>query len=396
MVDNLLSIDPINFTTNVNFLQSVRSFDNLLSTSSPTKTVDIKNSEQAQSFFESSQTIDINASVNVKSDNIFNVPALDPADIIASATEFSISYIDGSPKTFKFSLLPAVEVRGSTSTAQVPEIKPGILMRTSMNQKRFSIPGGPPVFQTLGVEQTILQMVGMFIGNEGINNTEGVNSASALYNINAALTANKTASFFDREIVQRGSPVKILIASIPLKDDSNPNEQSLVLSYNALIQSVRYFYTRVDRVYYAVDALLLDYKQYGVQVEKPNLNIVSNVGKASNTNIPVVGADGKPVLDINGKPLTLDEKGAVVDSSKLSEEPKLIGLDKNGNAVLDKDGKPVIGQDGKPLVQVLTIVDHKHNATCGHKRTTDGQLVPTTYTKPPTTVTPSATPKGGR
>lgn len=174
---------------------------------------------------------------------------------------FKIEYVDylGSKKEYLFSLLPAMESKFSGgATAQVPEIKPGILAKTSMNIKRFLIPGGPPVFQVMGIEQTILQLVGLFIGNEGVG-TEGTGAANALYKpLLATLNAQKTSQIFDREVVQSGQPVILSVSSASSKFDNG-----LSLQYKCLLQNFRVFIARSDRVYYAMDAIVLEYAQGG-------------------------------------------------------------------------------------------------------------------------------------
>jgi hypothetical protein len=88
---------------------------------------------------------------------------------ISDASAFTIKYVDTNnvEQIYRFSLLPAVESK-LASGSQVPEVKPGILIKTSMNIKRFLVPGGAPMFQMLGAEQTILQLVGLLIGNESL------------------------------------------------------------------------------------------------------------------------------------------------------------------------------------------------------------------------------------
>lgn len=183
---------------------------------------------------------------------------LDITDIAKTASYFKVTYTDllGETQDYNFSLLPAIESKFSSGpTAQVPEVKPGILLKTSMNIKRFLIAGGPPVFQTLGIEQTMFQIVGLFIGNEG---TRGLGEAGAaqLYRLKATLDAQRAARVFDQEVVQPGRPV-----TLSLFASSSEYAAAIKVDYKCLLQNLRVFIVRSDRVYYSLDALVLEYAQ---------------------------------------------------------------------------------------------------------------------------------------
>jgi hypothetical protein len=167
-----------------------------------------------------------------------------------------------------FSLLPAVET--SSGTRQVPEVKPGILKKVGVNIKSFNIAGAPPVFQVLGLQPTILQIVGLFIGDETFETRNDSDSYEKDYGTTSAnpnaiystapgvdLKSQDTALTFEREVVQLGRQVTIRIRSAGGNQDS-----SLFLNYEALIQNFRVHIVRSDRTYFAFDAIVLNYKHH--------------------------------------------------------------------------------------------------------------------------------------
>ncbi len=174
----------------------------------------------------------------------------------ASSGEFFIIYkdIDSVERQFGFSLLPAIESSSRQSGAVVPEVKPGLLYRTSMKVKNFALPGASPAFQMLGVEQSIFQIVGTFIGNEGV--TTSKKSTSNLYSMPSKeqLNAHEAAMRFNYEVVQLGRPVTMVINSHSSLDDKELN-----IRVKCLIQNIRYFFTKSDRTYYSLECVVLDY-----------------------------------------------------------------------------------------------------------------------------------------
>jgi hypothetical protein len=216
---------------------------------------------------------------------------------ISDASAFTIKFVDTSnvEQIYRFSLLPAIESK-LASGSQVPEVKPGILIKTSMNIKRFLVPGGAPMFQMLGAEQTILQLVGLLIGNESLTptntagsivnsgqnpdsnttvsnqnpntsilNTNVIDPASSLYKEDSELNSHAVAKQLDLNVVQLGRPVEIRIIS----HNSDPKVKPFELKYNCLLQSFRYFVARNDRTYYALDAIVLDYLTVTTNNQRP-------------------------------------------------------------------------------------------------------------------------------
>jgi hypothetical protein len=193
------------------------------------------------------------------------------------SSTFSISYHDaaGSVSMYLFSLMPAIEniLRGNNNGLSVPEVKPGLSFRTDINTKKMSIPGGPPAFQSLGINQTILQITAALIGNEQIinpketNNRELINrtttnASNQLYLNTGAYGANVSRKFnalnsalrLDTEVVQQGRPVIFNIHS----DVSNTDDKSS-LNVRCLVQSLRLLSRYIDRCYVSFDLVLLDY-----------------------------------------------------------------------------------------------------------------------------------------
>lgn len=209
-------------------------------------------------------------------------PAGTDTQILEEAKGFKIKYnlVTGEEKYFAFNLLPAIEstLRGSNHGQTVPEVKPGILISPKMNYKKINIPGSASVYQSLGIDQVIMQLTGLFIGMEGFE--DSVSPESILYNspfgasgivdndpntpVSGLPTSGRSvdltrvnaitsAKSFMQDVVFSGSPVEISIIS-----PQGRNEPLISLKYKVLIQGFRTFITRLDRVYYAIDALVVD------------------------------------------------------------------------------------------------------------------------------------------
>lgn len=174
-------------------------------------------------------------------------------DVFEEYNGFSITFDEGgeSNKTFSFSLLPAVD--DGNETTSIPEIKPGVLKKTSMKIKRFAIPGSKPVYQNVGIENTIFQCVGLMIGDEGFNKSS--NDRTNPYSINNSFDAYNSALTFDRLVVQQGHRCILTLISGAATDQDKP----LKIIHNCLIQGFRYFVTRSDRVWYSLELVILDY-----------------------------------------------------------------------------------------------------------------------------------------
>lgn len=189
------------------------------------------------------------------------------------AQEFSVSFQgDGDTQTFKFALMPAVD--DGNETTEIPEIKPGILKKTNMQIKRFTIPGRSPVFQMMGIRETILQCVGLIVGtNEGLNVEP---EPEELYNPNYSnFNAYSAALQFDREVTQRGATCLLNISS-----DAGTNP--VAITHNCLIQNYRYFINREDRVWFSLELVILDYSPGGTKFQEGVFENIVDDGSTRN------------------------------------------------------------------------------------------------------------------
>lgn len=203
-------------------------------------------------------------------------------------------------KSFNFSLLPAIE--SSVGGRQVPEIKPGILKRSSVNIKTFNLPGGAPAFQSLGLEPTMLQLVGLLVGSESVYETESSNAKLTktskgvlpIYTPTSTLNAYQSAMYFEQQLVQNNRPVEISISANNSNSGMSNFDPTLTIVYKALIQNVRYFIARQDRIYYSIDALLLDYPNIKslANDEAPSTTLSSNSNQTSTA--PILSSEGPP------------------------------------------------------------------------------------------------------
>lgn len=230
-----------------------------------------------------------------------------------AASTFQVRYKDKNnvPLAFNFSLLPAVEtnLRSNHMGAMVPEVKPGILVRTSMNYKKFAIPGAGPAFQSLGIDQTILQIVGLFVGTEGVTSTPPDSAIYGRYGDTLKLiSANTHAETFDRDVVKSGKEVTIYLSSA-----GSDTRDTMSMQYKCCIQNFRVFVVRYDRVYYAMDAVLTEYPIYRIaDVKSPEAEKAGPPAPAANTP---TGAP--PAKEVYGPPAP----GAPATADNLSSEP---------------------------------------------------------------------------
>jgi hypothetical protein len=252
----------------------------------------------------------LGATNNIQLDRSINLGVGGTATIQASTFEVRYTDVNKVPKIFTFSLLPAIEtnLRSSHHGATVPEVKPGILVRTSMNYKRFSLPGGSPVFQSLGIEQTIIQLVGLFVGTEGSTFNSPDSALYGRYGDSLKLTsANKYAEQFDREIVKAGREVTLFINS----QTTDPRD-GLTLTYKCCIQTFRVFIARFDRVYYSIDAVLTDYPVNRIAaptIQAPQTSTPSTTSTTTSTSQPRIEerpsnspqSNPNPVLSISNE-----------------------------------------------------------------------------------------------
>lgn len=173
---------------------------------------------------------------------------------------------DNNERNFRFSLLPAIESNLSHNTsasylggqgARVPEVKPGLLDRVNMKFLRKGVPGAPPAIQSMGIEQRIWQLVGLFLGNELSGPT-----AQGAYPPSGGLNAFDVADFFTTEVVMAGRPVDVTLVTYRPTED-----QVQEIRYRAVIQMCRNLHARSDRTYYAFDLLVTKYYEAEASAE---------------------------------------------------------------------------------------------------------------------------------
>lgn len=197
-------------------------------------------------------------------------------------SNFYLTYFDskGTKHTFIFSLMPAIEnsLRSNNNGMAVPEVKPGIFFRTDINTKKMNIPGAPPIFQSLNIDKTILQITAALLGNEQVLDYNSKNDKAnndSLYkstnvrgneifgttgafgsglNKSKSFKALEAAIFLDTKVVQTGRPLTLTLVS-----DVSKTDPSVKINLRCLIQSYRYLGRYTDKVFVALDILLLDY-----------------------------------------------------------------------------------------------------------------------------------------
>jgi len=186
---------------------------------------------------------------------------------------FSITYYDkyvGKARNFAFSLLPAIEnsIRPNIPGQTVPGVMPGIMIHTKMRHRAVLIPGGTPVYQSIGLEAVEIRLCGLFTGNENALAPKG---KSALFTDSPELnvvSGYDVAQFFRENIVIPGTPVELdIFASnghIDVTGDSlSELEQRAGLvriTGTLLINELRTFSARASRDYYCIDGYLINYK----------------------------------------------------------------------------------------------------------------------------------------
>lgn len=178
-----------------------------------------------------------------------NISSIDTSHI----TEFFIKYYKGGNKVYKFAIAPSTESY-TGGPNQTPEVKSGLLTRSSLAIKTFTLAGGEPVYQVLGIEPTLFYLTGLFIGAE-IDNETGASTTALtnnVYNTKASLNAVDSAELFDSEVVKSGRPIEIHLYS-----KTNTSDKEIKIKYKCIVQNARYFLRRSDRVYYALDLYLM-------------------------------------------------------------------------------------------------------------------------------------------
>lgn len=168
-------------------------------------------------------------------------------------SSFTITIENGTHKgkTYRFALLPAIETALRSSGQNVPDVNPGIKIVTEMNYQKHLIPGGPPVYQSLGIRGRYLLLVGTLIGNEGFVENPKASALDIRWDGKSVHPDTKLNSYqssltLDRGLIQLGEPVHLRLFS-----ESDHTDENLLLTVYGVIENIRFFCTRADRTYYA-------------------------------------------------------------------------------------------------------------------------------------------------
>lgn len=153
-------------------------------------------------------------------------------------------------KQFKFELLPSIEstvnhpggsnvLRGATT---IPDVKPGIPIRTVMKHRNINIMGGKNVIQTIGIDSKFIILVGAFIGDNEISSYQ-------------------EAKFFDEQIVQPGLRVSVTIkahfgSNLALP---NPKKEGELKNLKGFISEFKLYAVRREKSYYSITIIIEDF-----------------------------------------------------------------------------------------------------------------------------------------
>jgi len=185
---------------------------------------------------------------------------------------FSITYYsktDGKPLHFVFALMPAVEsstrpvVQGQT----VPGVAPGIVISTKMRHRAMLIPGGTPVYQSIGLESVDIRLCGLFSGDEL---QLGSSSSKTFFRdepAEAGSNGYNMAQYFRQNVVIPGVPVDLNISAssgFVMQDAGSPTFNSdagrVQIKGKLLITDFRSISARASRDYYCIEGYLINYE----------------------------------------------------------------------------------------------------------------------------------------
>lgn len=197
-----------------------------------------------------------------------------PINVNSVYTEntFSITYYsktDGKPLHFVFALMPAIEsntrpvVQGQT----VPGVAPGIVINTKMRHRAMLIPGGTPVYQSIGLESIDIRLCGLFSGDEL---QLGSSSSKTFFRdepTQAGSNGYNMAQYFRQNVVIPGVPVDLNISAssgFVSQDAVSPTFNSdagrVQIKGKLLITDFRSISARATRDYYCIEGYLINYE----------------------------------------------------------------------------------------------------------------------------------------
>ena len=194
---------------------------------------------------------------------------------------FTVDYYVGQKEgkdvteRFIFALLPAIDnvLNYSSSspfrgTETVPEVKPGIPIRTAMKHRNTVIPGGTNVVQTIGIDSKYIVLVGAFVGTE----TKGTPNSTfydTIYqrigNPKEALpeyNSYKQAMFFNKEVVEKGAPVNITIQTAGQEAKDSIKVTGVIVDFKVQV-------VRESKTYYAMTVLYTEHIKKNTPAASP-------------------------------------------------------------------------------------------------------------------------------
>lgn len=222
---------------------------------------------------------------------------------------FTVDYYVGEKEgqanylKFTFALLPAIDnivnysasgpFRGNES---VPEVKPGIPIRTAMKHRNTVIPGGTNVIQTIGIDSKYIVLVGAFVGTE--KSTSGDSVGATFYDTIYQRAGNpkgplpeyssyKQAKFFNDEVVEKGAPVNITIQTEGQKTDDSIKVTGVIVDFK--IQAVR-----EAKTYYAMTILYTNSLRNKTNDAAATTTAPTTTAPASSSKIPTSNNPTKP------------------------------------------------------------------------------------------------------
>lgn len=150
-------------------------------------------------------------------------------------------------KEFTFDLLPAIDpvltyTGGSGNlrgTPSIPEIKPGIPIRTVLKHKNINILGGKNVIQTIGVETKFINLVGAFV-------TTKSNTSSSY----------SQAKKFDEHVVQPGLEITLTLNTQAKDPKSKSKLTQTNISLKGIISDFKMYAIREDKTYYGISIII--------------------------------------------------------------------------------------------------------------------------------------------
>lgn len=182
---------------------------------------------------------------------------------------FSIKYYDkykGKGRHFLFSLLPAVETSFRFPGKSVPGVMPGIMIHTKMQHRGITIPGGTPVYQSIGLESVEIRLCGLFSGDEDVLGDSAGPARFTDRPEGNVVSGYDLAQFFRQEVVIPGVPVDLdIYASNGQITEGGESVLAQVggtvhITGQLLIKDFRSFSARASRDYYMIDGFLINYE----------------------------------------------------------------------------------------------------------------------------------------